>query len=129
MKNYTKLISFAKHLRNNLTDAEKLLWYRLKSKQLNNLKFRRQTPIGPYSIDFVCFPIKLVIELDGSQHAEKKNKIKDQYRDAWLKKQGFKVLRFWDNDVLLNIEGVLEKIYKCCLRTPSPNPSHQGRGN
>ena len=114
----TNLISFAKKLRNNLTDAEKRLWYFLRTKQVSGLKFRRQAPIGPYIVDFVCFPKKLVIELDGGQHAEIWHKEKDAKRDAWLASQGFTVLRFWDNEVLQNMEGVGEKI----IKTLSPSP-------
>jgi very-short-patch-repair endonuclease len=107
----------AKALRKHSTDAEKLLWRYLRAKQLGGVKFRRQQPIGKYIVDFVCFSHKLVIELDGGQHAQLHERRKDRYRDAWLKDQGFKVLRFWNSDVLGNIEGV----------SPSPNPSHQGQ--
>ncbi|MDP4001287.1 MAG: DUF559 domain-containing protein [bacterium] len=102
------LTPVAKKLRNNLTDAEKHLWYVLR---LNNLgvKFRRQAQIGKYIVDFVCFERKLVIEIDGSQHADS---ISDKVRDSWLKSQGFKVLRFWNNEVLENREGVVEVILK-----------------
>jgi len=91
---------------------------------LDNTKFRRQQPIGNYIVDFVSLDKKLVIELDGGQHAEDENK--DQKRDRWLISQGFKVLRFWNNDVLQNIEGVLESIMEKI--SPSPSPSPQGRG-
>jgi len=118
------LNQLAKNLRINQTDAEKILWKLLKSKQLDNTKFRRQQPIGNYIVDFVSLDKKLVIELDGGQHAEDENK--DQKRDRWLISQGFKVLRFWNNDVLQNIEGVLESIMEKI--SPSPSPSPQGRG-
>lgn len=81
----------------------------MRSKQLRKLKFRRQQPIGRYIVDFVCFEQLIVIEVDGGQHAENN---KDKTRDKWLNDQGFKVLRFWNNDVLENIEGVLESLYK-----------------
>ena len=112
------LVTFAKNLRKNSTEAEKLLWRYLKAKQLGDLKFRRQEIIGKYIVDFVCFAKKIIIELDGSQHAEEKNKIKDQVRDQWLRDQGFVVLRFWDNDVLKNIEGAWEEIAKHCCPSP-----------
>ena len=91
-----ELTQASRDLRNNLTEAEKHLWYGLR---LNNLgvKFRRQVVIGRYIADFVCFEKKLVIEVDGGQHAESQE---DKVRDQWLKGQGFKVLRFWNHDVL-----------------------------
>ena len=104
----SKLTNLARNLRKRSTDAETLLWKHLRSKQLEGHKFRRQQPIGNYIVDFVCFKNKMAIEVDGGQHSE--NKDKDMERDKWLKEQGFKVLRFWNNDVLRNIEGVLEKI-------------------
>ena len=121
----------ARTLRKQSTHAEKLLWRHLRSKQLQGVKFRRQQPIGKYIVDFVCFPHKLVIELDGGQHSLPSEHLKDQRRDVWLQAQGFKVLRFWNNDVLGNIEGVMETIFVEVLgasSSPSPNPSHQGRG-
>ena len=102
----------AKTLRQRSTDAERLLWRYLRSNQLHGVKFRRQQPIGKFIVDFVCFSEKLIIELDGGQHAQEKDRLKDSTRDYWLKQQGFKVLRFWDTDVLTNIEGVVETIFK-----------------
>jgi len=110
MKNY--LTKYAKKLRQDSTDAENKLWYFLKAKQLNGLKFRRQQPIGKYIVDFVCFSKKIVIELDGGQHDEIQNLEKDQLRDQWLNSQGYKVLRFWNHDVQENIEGVYDEIEK-----------------
>jgi very-short-patch-repair endonuclease len=101
-----ELTPIAKALRNNLTHAEKHLWYMLRSGNLG-VKFRRQAVIGQYIIDFVCFEKKLIVEVDGGQHAE--NRI-DKIRDQWLKNQGFEILRFWNHDVLENREGVLGKI-------------------
>ena len=100
------LTSAARDLRNNLTEAEKYLWYALR---LNNLgiKFRRQAVIGRYIVDFVSFEKKLVVEVDGGQHADSQQ---DKVRDQWLIDQGFKILRFWNHDVLRNREGVLQKI-------------------
>jgi very-short-patch-repair endonuclease len=121
----------ARALRKRSTDAEKLLWRYLRAKQLGKVKFRRQQPIGQYIVDFVCFSHKLVIELDGGQHAQPNEQVNDQQRDAWLKAQGFKVVRFWNSDVLSNIEGVMEMIQYEILGvpcSPSPNSSHQGRG-
>jgi very-short-patch-repair endonuclease len=103
-----KLIKSAKSLRQNSTEAENLLWLYLRAKRLNNLKFKRQQPIGSYIVDFICFEKRLVIEVDGGQHAEQVKL--DSIRDKWLKVQGYKVLRFWNNEVLVNIDGVLETI-------------------
>jgi very-short-patch-repair endonuclease len=100
----------AKELRRNQTNAEAILWTRLRSLQLNRVKFRRQQPIKNYIVDFVSFENSLVIEIDGGQHNEEIIKEKDNQRTAWLESQGFRVIRFWDNEVLLNINGVLEKI-------------------
>jgi very-short-patch-repair endonuclease len=93
--------------------VEKLLWSRLRSKQLHGVKFRRQQPIENFIVDFVSFEKRIVIELDGGQH--KMNKEKDNERDRFLAENGFTVLRFWDNDVSENLEGVLEAIRKKCL--------------
>lgn len=98
----------ARNLRKNLTDAEQKLWQRLRKRQVFDYKFRRQAPLGHYIVDFVCHEAKLVVEIDGSQH-----KLEAQYdakRSAWLKSEGFDVLRFWNNEVLCNIDGVVQKI-------------------
>jgi very-short-patch-repair endonuclease len=117
----------AKNLRKRATDAERLLWKYLRIKQLENLKFKRQQPIGTYIVDFVCFEKRIVIEVDGGQHSASEN---DAMRDAWLSSQGFKVLRFWNHEVLTNIEGVLEVIRRSCIHSspnsPSPTPPLQG---
>ena len=99
-------IKMAKTLRKRPTDAEILLWRYLRSKQLEGMKFRRQQPIGRYVVDFVCFEKKIIIEVDGGQHSVETEK--DKERDEWFKSQGFKVLRFWNNEVLANTQGVLE---------------------
>ena len=111
-----KNIKFAKNLRKNATDTEKYLWKYLKGNQLEGFKFRRQQPIGKYIIDFVNLERKIIIELDGGQHLENKE---DELRDRWLEEQGYEVLRFWDNEVFNNIEGVLEFI-RIKLLSPSP---------
>ena len=110
----TKLIHYAKQLRKNSTKAEALLWSRLRAKQILGIKFRRQQPIQDYIVDFVSFEKRIVIELDGGQH--KMNKEKDNERDRFLAENGFIVLRFWNNDVFENLEGVLEVIRKKCLQ-------------
>ncbi len=109
-------ITIAKKLRINSTDTEKYLWKYLRGRQLEGFKFRRQHPIGKYIADFINLERKIIIEVDGGQHLENK---KDKLRDRWLKEQGYEVLRFWDNEVLTNIEGVLELIREKLL-SPSP---------
>ena len=98
----------ARTLRKNQTDAERKLWHHLRAREFESIKFRRQQPIGRFIADFVSFEKKLVIELDGGQHTEEM----DKQRDLWLKEQGFRILRFWDNDVFQNMDGVLEEIRK-----------------
>ncbi|MGD0072963.1 MAG: DUF559 domain-containing protein [Candidatus Binataceae bacterium] len=98
----------AHSLRADLTDAETLLWSRLRDRQLAGVKFRRQHPIGPYIVDFCCVEHHLIVEVDGGQHAEAASA--DEKRSAYLTSFGFKVLRFWNGDVLANIEGVLIRI-------------------
>ncbi|MBI5359191.1 MAG: endonuclease domain-containing protein [Planctomycetes bacterium] len=113
-----KYIQVARKLRKELTPAEKLVWQHLRRKQLLGLKFRRQAPIGKYIVDFACFEKRLVIEIDGGQHAED-IKEKDEERDEFLRQQGFKVFRFWNVDVYKNIRGVLESVVDY-LSLPSP---------
>jgi very-short-patch-repair endonuclease len=116
--------NYSKTLRKQLTDSERVLWRHLRAKQLNGLKFRRQEPIGSYVVDFVCYKKRLIIEIDGSQHAKEDNKENDIRRDNWFQHQGFQVLRFWNNDVLHNIQGVLEIIMK--NDTPPSIPPARG---
>ncbi len=112
----------AKALRKSSTDAEKLLWRSLRNRQLAGWKFRRQHPIGNYIVDFGCLERKLVIEVDGGQHAEKL--YQDAKRSDDLKKKGFEVLRFWNNEVLQESEAVLNVILASLSQsTPSPLPS------
>ncbi len=122
----SNLTSIARKLRKKATEAEKQLWQKLRAKQLTGYKFRRQQPIGSCIVDFVNFEKKIIIELDGSQHSV--NRDKDIQRDAWFRLEGFQVLRFWNNEVFENMEGVLESIRKQLL-SPSPDPSRKGRGN
>ena len=89
------------------TDAEAALWSLLRAKRLGGFKFRRQVQIGRYIVDFVCFERRLIIEADGSQHADSPT---DRARDAWLQNEGFEILRFWNNDVLENLEGVRQSL-------------------
>jgi very-short-patch-repair endonuclease len=99
-----------KQLRKSSTEAEKRLWKLLRAKQLAGYKFRRQEPIGPYIVDFVCFRPRLVIELDGGQHDATTQRAHDERRTAWLRSQSFNVIRFWNNQLLENEAGVLHEI-------------------
>jgi very-short-patch-repair endonuclease len=94
----------ARVLRQAMTDAERKLWYALRDRRFANFKFRRQVPIGPFIADFVCFEARLVVEVDGGQHAESQY---DQRRDRWFATNDFRVLRFWNNEVLANVQGVM----------------------
>jgi len=97
----------AKAMRHLPTDAEKKLWRLLRSRQLDAFKFRRQVPIGSYIVDFVCHEKRVVVEVDGGQHAENPT---DAERDRWLQTAGYRVIRYWNNDVLKNPNGVLESL-------------------
>ena len=125
----------AARLRREMTDAELALWSQLRNRRLLEHKFRSQWPFGLYVADFCCLAARLVVEVDGGQHSENR----DAKRTAWLEEQGFRVLRFWNNDVLTNMDGVLEVI-AAALREqeeqdPHPNPLPQagegarGRGS
>jgi len=98
----------AREMRRNATDAEKLLWKRLRMRQAESCKFRRQQPIGEYIVDFVCAERKLIIEVDGGQHVEQAEY--DESRSKWLQAQGYRVLLFWNHDVLAMPDAVLTKI-------------------
>ena len=100
----------ARKLRKNLTPQERKIWNLLKNHQFHGLEFRRQHPIGDYVVDFVCRKQKLIIEIDGGQHNFEENKIYDIERSSYLNKLEFKVLRFWNNDIDGNIDGVFEII-------------------
>ena len=121
----------AKVLRKNMTDAERKLWRALRARSIG-AKFRRQTPLGSYIVDFVCFEPKTIIEVDGSQHA---GSTADKMRDHYFRSRGYRILRFWDNDVLKNLNGVLEVVFAethpspgTPLRGAPPSPS-RGEGN
>jgi|SRR5579871_4606844 len=100
--------NFARTLRRNQTEAEKKLWRYLRSREFQGVKFRRQQPLGHYVVDFCSLEKRLIVELDGGQHAL--NQDEDAKRTQYLKKSGYKVICFWNNEVLENIEGVLERI-------------------
>ena len=118
---------FARQLRGSLTDAERRLWRHLRRRQIAGARFRRQYPIGIYIADFVCLERRLVIEVDGSQHHAS---TADLHRDACLRDNGFVVVRFWNNEVMVNIEGVCEVILGHLIDThPHPGlPPQAGEG-
>ena len=93
-----------------MTDAEQKLWSHIRKKQLNGYKFRRQQPIGPFVVDFVCLPKKLILEIDGGQHNSEECIKTDNQRTIYLESKGFTILRFWNNEIFDNIQGVLEQI-------------------
>ncbi|MDX8395377.1 MAG: cobalamin biosynthesis protein, partial [Mariprofundaceae bacterium] len=113
--------TFARELRQNQTDAEQKLWQCLRNRQLKGFKFRRQYVIDGYIADFACVDAKLIVELDGGQHLEQQTY--DAKRSAKLESHGFKVMRFWNDEVLNNTEAVLGVIFEALEDTPSPQPS------
>ena len=116
----------AQELRNNPTDAERHLWTHLSSRRLNGHKFTRQASIGPFICDFVCREHGLVVEVDGGQHDL--NAARDAVRTVYLEAQGYRVLRFWNNDVLRNLDGVLHVISAALFPHPNPLPEGEGAG-
>ncbi|HEY4542624.1 MAG TPA: endonuclease domain-containing protein [Noviherbaspirillum sp.] len=111
----------ARTLRSGMTLAEQRLWNALRGKQIENTRFRRQHPIGPYIADFACVEQLLIVELDGGQHQEQIEY--DDRRTAFLQQQGWKVLRFWNNDVMSNLDGVLSSIVTAFESAPPSQPS------
>lgn len=109
----------SRHLRRTQTDAEGKLWAQLRSRQVQGAKFRRQHAIGPYIVDFCCPERQLVVEVDGGQHALHGHA--DGVRTEFLAQQGYRVLRYWNNEVITNMEGVLERISEV-LENPHPSP-------
>jgi very-short-patch-repair endonuclease len=109
----------ARRLRRDSTTAELRLWNRVRSRAIDGHKFVRQEPIGPYIADFVCRERRLIIELDGGQHADNE---RDRVRDRWLQQHDYRVLRFWNNDVMSNMEGVLETIANALRAETPPHP-------
>ena len=103
-----EVIARARQLRRSMTDAERALWRVIRNKQLNEFRFRRQRPMGNYIVDFVCLDAKLILEVDGGQHAEQVGY--DATRTVFLASLGYRVLRFWNNDVLQNMDGVVTVI-------------------
>jgi very-short-patch-repair endonuclease len=117
----------ARAMRAAPTDAERKLWWHFRHRlPLPVSHFRRQVRLGPYIVDFACHHLKLVIEVDGGQHAEERRR--DAVRTRFIEREGYRVLRFRNNEVLANIEGVLELIQSTVLATPTPTPPHKGEG-
>jgi len=106
---------FARSLRKHATDPKRLLWSRLRRRQLDGFRFRRQRPFGPYVCDFICLEAKLIVELDGSQHAEREGY--DANRDDFMRSYGYRVVRFWNGDVFTRTEIVVETIFDALRRT------------
>ncbi len=116
-------LKFAKHLRHCMTESEIRLWRHLRAHRLNGEKFRRQQAIGPYVVDFVHFGARVIIEADGGHHNDAP---RDERRDAWLHAQGFKVLRFWNNEIMNNMEGVLVSVMAAVNEAPLEGPLSPG---
>jgi very-short-patch-repair endonuclease len=120
-------VKAARRLRSAQTDAERILWFQLRDRRLRGFKFRRQAPIDRYIVDFCCVDERLIIELDGGQHAVRTDE--DRERTQVLESLGYLVLRFWNNDVMHNISGVLEETsgaLQGAPRSPHPNPLPSG---
>jgi very-short-patch-repair endonuclease len=113
----------ARQLRSRMTDAERKLWRALRAHRFRELHFRRQAAIGPYVVDFVSHGARLIVEVDGGQHAGSQADIR---RDRWLTSEGYQVLRFWNTDVLRNLSRVLDRI-GACIPPPQPSPT-RGEG-
>jgi very-short-patch-repair endonuclease len=119
----------ARVLRRDMTDAERQLWTGLKQGSPEGVRFRRQVPIGRYIVDFACLSARLVVEVDGGQHYSDAGLARDAVRDAWLKTEGFQILRVTNRDVLTNLEGVVVAILSGIQPVPPPQPlPTRGRG-
>jgi very-short-patch-repair endonuclease len=117
----------SRELRAHATDAERRLWAHLSARQVAGTRFNRQFPVGPFICDFVSRTAKLIIEVDGGQHAQQVEV--DARRTAYLKSKGYRVVRFWNNDVLENIDGVVLRIEGILMDSPSPSPSRKREGS
>ena len=117
----SRQVNLAKQLRRKQTEAEKKLWAKLRNRQLDGVKFRRQQPVGSYIIDFISFDEKLIIEIDGGQHNKLEIIKRDEERTIWLENEGFHVMRFWNNEVMQNIEGVRIKIKEFLMKKAHPH--------
>lgn len=125
-KGYKRPTLRSRELRNNATPAERALWVQLSARKVAGVRFNRQFPIAPFICDFVSRSAKLVIEVDGGQHAIGADK--DGARTAYLKAQGYRVIRFWNNEVLESIDWVVAEIERVLATCPPPTPPVNGRG-
>ncbi|MCW8888568.1 MAG: endonuclease domain-containing protein [Gammaproteobacteria bacterium] len=121
------LLERARQMRSNSSDAERILWEQLRGRRLGGYKFRRQVVIEPYIVDFVCFDAKLIVEADGGQHSEQQEY--DARRTENLEQLGYRVIRFWNHEILSELPNVLEQIRLVLSEIPSPQPSPGGRGS
>ena len=112
----TPLLEAARALRKSMTDAEQLMWHCLRQKQLGGFRFRRQHPFERFVLDFYCCEARLAVELDGGQHNEPDNIARDTERTAFLEQHGIQVIRFWNNELFQNLEGVLQSVYDAAQR-------------
>jgi very-short-patch-repair endonuclease len=123
-KAYARPTARARDLRNSATDAERKLWQVISARKLAGVRFNRQVPVGPFICDFGARSIRLIVEVDGGQH----NEMVDLDRTLFLERQGYRVIRFWNNDILGNLDGVANEIERVIALMPSPNPSRQRGG-
>ncbi|MGB3320593.1 MAG: DUF559 domain-containing protein [Sphingopyxis granuli] len=126
-KGYKRPTARSRELRLNATDAERKLWAQISARKVAGVRFNRQFPIGPFICDFVSRGTRLVIEVDGGQHAV--DVAKDEARTAYLEARGYRVIRFWNNDVLERIEGVVSEIEHLLATCPPPPPPASGKGD
>jgi very-short-patch-repair endonuclease len=118
LRNDPQLKQRRRELRRDQTDAEKIFWTQVRNKNFNGMRFFRQYSLGPYILDFYYPAVKLAVELDGGQHNQSENKEYDEFRSEYLRAKGIEVIRFWDNEVLLDMQGVLNKLF---LEVTPPN--------
>jgi very-short-patch-repair endonuclease len=126
MTRQSHLTHVAKLLRHEMTDAERVLWREVRAHRFAGFKFKRQEPLGLYVVDFVCYEARLIVELDGGQHANQQEA--DAERTCWLESRGFRVVRFWNNDVLTNMAGVMQEIERNLTPPSPPLPGPLPRG-
>jgi len=107
-----EIYNIARKLRKNSTEQERIMWKLLRNRKFKNLKFKRQVPVGNYVADFLCEEKKLIIEIDGGQHNESENIIKDNTRTKYFESEGYNIIRFWNNEVTENLSGVYDKLSK-----------------
>ncbi|BBF70830.1 endonuclease domain-containing protein [Sphingomonas bisphenolicum] len=124
-KGYARPTAKARALRNNATEAERILWRAISARKVSGVRFNRQVPVGSFICDFVARSIGLIIEVDGGQH----NQEVDAQRTRYIESQSFRVIRFWNSDVLGNLDGVVEEIERVIADMPSPSPSRKREGS